>query len=989
MTYSATIQAEPSLVGYWKLDETSGTIATDSSAYSNDGTISGTPTMGANGLVFEPSGKCIDFDGVDDYVVAASAVSDPSEISLEAWFYSNGTGNEKIISYQDSLGQLFAVNLSTGASEIVVGIETSGTAAIYGNTGLVANDGVVRHIVATTDRVVTKVYVDGEFLNSFDTVMSGTLISTEVVLGVRADNKTLDFLTGKIQHAAIYNTALTPLQVRQHYQAGIAQGFHKEVLALNPTAYFPLNEASGDAIDWSGNDNNGTLSGDITQGATGNLAYDDSTGYAFAGVNGEISITHPASTTTYSLVALVELTSATGEYKILEDNGVGHWSISAGRQNLNYSASDHLADTSLVNGQIAVIGLSVNAGAVSFYLNGAPDGTDTAAIALDFETLSDAATSFDGSLLGISIYDSALTSAQHRTIAQSARTLIESRGYSKVIQNLNPSGYWRLGEASGTTAFDESGNDNDGTINGSPVMATSDGALHQSKLKAMTFDGVDDYIDTGYAGVSGSGNRTICAWIKPNAVGVVEYFTSCGENASGKLNNLRVNADGTLGVAYNSGYADGDTVMSAGSYYLATYVLDGTTIGDTKLYVDGVDQSLTFLNSGTTVNTGTTFSFTIGWNEALSDYIACDIGEVAYFPTALSAQQIKQIYEAGKSRYAAEVISYEPVNYFRQNEVSGNTIDLGSLGNDGVWTGSPTYGQASEVITNEADNKSIAVTASESLAFTSHAATTTYSLLSIIKPTGVAGSQEIFTDGTDSLKLNGSNLSLFYSAAEHNSNTTLVAGEAHMVGVSVNAGAATFNIDGTNDGAATSATSFAPTKLYDLTFAGTGDEAAVFGTALTGEQILDIYEMASYTLAQLTLFGIKGILTESITADQWIARTHKRDNGDFLDSYTWDGTGFYNVLTAQYEGAVDVTILQDIGLEWKPSVVTALDDRVYPTNAVTNNFYFICTTAGTTGASEPAWPGSGTIVDGTVTWTWKGGLVRPKVHGPLKPTLIA
>ena len=167
-----------------------------------------------------------------------------------------------------------------------------------------------------------------------------------------------------------------------------------------------------------------------------------------------------------------------------------------------------------------------------------------------------------------------------------------------------------------------------------------------------------------------------------------------------------------------------------------------------------------------------------------------------------------------------EVISYQPVNYFRQNESSGNAIDLGSLANDGVWTGSPTYGQASEVITNEADNKSIAVTTSESLAFTSHAATTTYSLLSIVKPTGIAGSQEIFTDGTDSLKLNGYNLSLFYSAAEHNSNTTLVAGEAHMVGVSVNAGAATFNLDGANDGTAASATSFAPVKLYDLTFAG-------------------------------------------------------------------------------------------------------------------------------------------------------------------------
>ena len=177
---------------------------------------------------------------------------------------------------------------------------------------------------------------------------------------------------------------------------------------------------------------------------------------------------------------------------------------------------------------------------------------DRAAIALDFETISDAATSFDGSLLGISIYDSALTAAQHRTIAQSARTLIESRGYPKVISNLNPSGYWRLGEASGTTAFDESGNDNDGVINGSPVMATADGALHQSKLKAMTFDGVDDYISfLTPTGCLANNTKTISLLLNLPTLAVIQQIASTrinhgGVDNSGKGYGVEISTSGEV-----------------------------------------------------------------------------------------------------------------------------------------------------------------------------------------------------------------------------------------------------------------------------------------------------------------------------------------------------------------------------------------------------------------------------------------------------------
>jgi hypothetical protein len=1009
MTYSAIIEAEPSLVGYWKLDETSGTVAADSSTNSNNGTISGAPTMGANGLVFEPSGKCIDFDGVNDLITASNTSSDPSEITVELWMKSTDTTNVTVV-YEHRTGPSgFLIQVLINAGAVRVAKYTSGTTYTTYDSATAVCDGEVHHLVLVMTKSSTKFYVDNVFIEEDTTVYAGNWSATTQTIG--ANNQNNNNYTGKMQHVAVYLSLLTPLQIRQHYQAGIAQGFHKEVLALNPTAYFPLNEASGDAIDWSGNDNNGTLTGGVTQGAVGALAYDDSTAYTFDGVDdGCVSDSQVADPSIITFAAKFKTT--------LTANGcvIGHRDSSndlcylyvlgsTGKVSFEFRSSGTAVQTlesiSAVNDGDwhEVVAIMDKAGNHELFVDGVSNDTSTQVMSGTISStlttvgyMTDGTTPggrFDGEIQCAAKFNSAPTAAQIRTLYQSGKTLIESRGYPKVIQNLAPSGYWRLGEASGTTAFDDSGNDNDGTINGSPVMATSNGALHQSRLKAMTFDGADDDVQTTYAGQTGSTARTLLAWVKPSSIAAVNPVAAYGTNTAADMFQLTVETDGKIKLDINGADAKGSTVLAINNYYLVCAVLTGTDVNSIDLYVNGAVETEVYTSGATVLTTASSVNMRIGNDIGGTLYFAGDISEVMEVNSALSAQQIKQIYEAGKSRYAAEVISYEPSNYYRHDEASGNAIDLGSLANDGVWTGSPSYEQASEVIANEPNNKSIAVTTSESLAFTSHAATTTYSLLSIIKPTGVAGSQAIFTDGTDSLKLNGSNLSLFYSATEHNSNTTLVAGEAHMVGVSVNAGAATFNLDGANDGTAASATSFAPTKLYDLTFAGTGDEAAVFGTDLTDEQYLDIYEMASFSIDQLTLFGIKGVLTESLTADQWIARTHKRDNGDFLDSYTWDGTGFYNVLTNQYEGAVDVTILQDIGLEWKPSVVTALGDRVYPTDAITNNFYFICTTAGTTGANEPVWPGSGTIVDGTVTWTWKGGLVRPKVHGPLKPILIA
>lgn len=436
MTYSAIIKAEPSLVGYWKLDETSGTVAADSSTNSNSGTIAGTPTLGANGLVFEPSGKCIDFDGVDDYISLPAALNTTvcsNLFSIEVWASNAsvpGANEGRLFQSNDRASDIAGVDnedrvlLSVFDSTIAIGdmVSISPDWSFF-----VA--GKKYHIVyCQTSATNLDLYVNGVLHQSLTVAGCVSIAPQTPIIGAISNPGIVQYTTNKYQHVAIYNTALSAAKVSDHYNAGIADRLHKAGLDLLPDLYLPLNEASGVPQDWSGNDNNGTITGDITQGAAGMLASDASTAYSFAGVDGEIAITHPASTTTYSLFAVAELDSATGEFKILEDGGVGHWSIKDGKQNLNYSSADHLATSALPTAQRVIVGLSCDAGAVTFYTQGVSDGTATGGIALNFETLSDALTSFDGKLQCVFRFPTALSAANHLALYDAAVTMFGITG---------------------------------------------------------------------------------------------------------------------------------------------------------------------------------------------------------------------------------------------------------------------------------------------------------------------------------------------------------------------------------------------------------------------------------------------------------------------------------------------------------------------------------------------------------------------------------
>src|SRR5260370_36700308 len=76
------------------------------------------------------------------------------------------------------------------------------------------------------------------------------------------------------------------------------------------------------------------------------------------------------------------------------------------------------------------------------------------------------------------------------------RTGRASDQYSSVVLAKGPIGYWRLGEATGPTAFDASGNGYDGTYFGNPAFGQP-GAITNDPDTAIGLNGFDsgDFVE--------------------------------------------------------------------------------------------------------------------------------------------------------------------------------------------------------------------------------------------------------------------------------------------------------------------------------------------------------------------------------------------------------------------------------------------------------------------------------------------------------------
>ncbi|MBI4227700.1 MAG: LamG domain-containing protein, partial [Candidatus Omnitrophica bacterium] len=200
--------------------------------------------------------------------------------------------------------------------------------------------------------------------------------------------------------------------------------------------------------------------------------------------------------------------------------------------------------------------------------------------------------------------------------------------------------HWKMDEGTGTIAGDNTGL-NAGTLSGA-TWSTSG-----KYGKALSFDGVDDYVSVPAAAAldPGSGNQTIAAWIKTSSATdqAITYKETSG--APSNQVNFRVLADGKLRLNVSDGTTNGwvdtstATVANGTWRHVAAVWTNGGTV---QFYVDGTAASATVGSALPTGAVTTTGSLYIGSriDDAASFRFNGLIDDVQIYNVALTAAQV-------------------------------------------------------------------------------------------------------------------------------------------------------------------------------------------------------------------------------------------------------------------------------------------------------------------------------------------------------------
>ena len=266
------------LVGWWRLDETSGTVAADSSGNGHDGTVTGAATWnGGDGFVFgggsASSGNAITLPddllaGLDDVTVDFDVWVDPSLTGN--WFMYN-LGNAA--TFPDGTGYLFTTNDSGGRFRATIaenGYATEQSAARAGKL----TTGVWKHVTFSIDGGTpaapgsSSLYEDGVLVASNSALTTSPALlgtpdgsTTKNVLGRSAYSGDLSF-KGRLRDFRIYSRALTAAEAAESAADTNAAAADADTAALTlgdtsavvADLALPARGAQDSAITWATSD---------------------------------------------------------------------------------------------------------------------------------------------------------------------------------------------------------------------------------------------------------------------------------------------------------------------------------------------------------------------------------------------------------------------------------------------------------------------------------------------------------------------------------------------------------------------------------------------------------------------------------------------------------------------------------------------------------------------------------------------------------------
>jgi len=207
------------IVAYWKLDETSGLVAVDSSGRGNDATYVGAPVLGVNGAFPPKTDAAVLLDGASTYVDSSqSLLNDVDEFTIAGWF---NPGNLSPVKSFFGQHDLIEIGIDITTNQVELWTDQGGAV----NAKNVLAPGRWKHIAAVGTGTSLTLYIDGR-----EVAAGGSMTATygnnaevfKIGEGVMASSGA--YYAGRVDDVYLYQRALCPEQVYELYKGGRPKG---------------------------------------------------------------------------------------------------------------------------------------------------------------------------------------------------------------------------------------------------------------------------------------------------------------------------------------------------------------------------------------------------------------------------------------------------------------------------------------------------------------------------------------------------------------------------------------------------------------------------------------------------------------------------------------------------------------------------------------------------------------------------------------------
>lgn len=665
------------LVGYWKMDENTGTTGYDSSGNGKTGTL-GNGTAG-----YVPSwssgkfGSGLNFDGTDDNISIGdhdiySFGNGTSDIGFtaSAWVYATN-GISRYIVHKNSEWRL---RLNTNGYVACSATDNSTTSDIGRTTGIALSTGAWHYVTCTYDgsgvNAGFKIYVDGIRSDTIDDP-SGTSyiamenLSTIVDVGTISVSSPSYVFSGKIDDVRIYNRALSAAEVRQLYS-----------WAPGSKAEWNMDENVGQyAYDTSGSGNHGVLGSLSTAESTdpvwgtgkygGAMKFDGVDDVAI--VSDSDSLSYPYNTMSATAWVKRSGNPVASEWILLKGNSPWEYGmniytsgvIEADLWQSGGSSSNNLSSTTVVtDGRWHHVAMTTDGASMKMYIDGVLEKIDTTYVGVMSNTAAslyigdrpEAANSFlDGSVDSVRLYDYALTAGQIVEDMNGGHPPAGSPVGSAAV-------HLKFDEMGGTTANNSGyvGSGANGTISGATWYSggKSGGAISTATAANFINSGDQTFVDSAIGLTTGF-------WVKPVSLATNKALIS----------KSNFSTQNSFGIVTDNSASDEirvhipTSVSDVGTYFLTSnlnlasdtwsylnviYNASESASTRVRVYKDGKEISGSV--TGTlpdTMTTGTTSLLKVGASDSGS-YTALNavVDDVKIYPYALTYDQMLVDYNA-------------------------------------------------------------------------------------------------------------------------------------------------------------------------------------------------------------------------------------------------------------------------------------------------------------------------------------------------------